>query len=140
MIVASAPSPVSISIPFALDSSGLVATEQSSVVALSQRVTALASTQPGERVMAADFGVDTASLLFNASADSILQVMGLALTAKMKHYEPGAELTSVQPLLDASGTGLVAVVATAQPVASSGSSSASAAVTVRADGTVVTLS
>ena len=139
--MAGAPVSVSMAIPFALDSSGLVATEQSQVAALDQRVTALASTQPGERVMAAAFGVDTASLLFNVDANSAISMLGLALSAKMRVYEPDAELTGVSPQLDASGTGVVSIVATARPTASSSASAGSSStVLVRADGTVVTLS
>lgn len=133
------PAAVSMAIPFAVDDSGLVATEQAQVAALSQRVTALASTQPGERVMAVDFGVDTAALLFNATGDQAFQVLGIGLTAKMRRFEPGAELTGIRPLLNASGSGVAAVVATARPVAGTGASSSSATVIVRADGTVVTL-
>lgn len=130
---------LSIAIPFSLDESGTVAVASSDIEALSQRVTALASTQPGERVMAIPFGVDTASLLFNVDANSVLQMLTTGLMAKMKVYEPSAELTSVQPFMNTSGTGIAAIAATARPVASSSARSNSARVIIRADGTVVTL-
>lgn len=132
---------VSISIPFALDSAGLVATEQSAITALGQRVTALASTQPTERIMETNFGIDTAALLFTDVTDEFTsRVLGQALVTKMGIYEPDAVLTGIQPIANAAGTGVAAILATAAPKANASSSATSSSVLVRADGTVVTLS
>lgn len=105
--------PIAAAIPFALDQNGRVAIEQAPLSQLRARVTALASTQPGTRVMAVGFGVDTARLLFGfrdpMSQDEIRNDLARAMT----FYEPGATLTSVTPIADATGTGVAGVLAEA---------------------------
>lgn len=136
--MASAPVSVSMSIPFAIDSSGLVATEQSPLEALAQRVSALASTQPGERVMANRFGVNTAALLFTMSDPLVTSNLMITIAAAMKTYEPGATLKSITPILDSSGTGVASILADAVPTAPQSAAAVATKVTVRADGTVIT--
>jgi len=127
-------------IPFAIDESGAVATTQSGVQQLSDRVTALASTQPGERVMQVQFGVDTASLLFSLGNPAATQQLALALGDAMKVYEPGAVLTGIVPVSNAASTGVARIVATAVAASSQGTTSTTSGVVVRADGTVITTS
>lgn len=129
---------VAIAIPFSLNDSGVIASAQSEVEQLSQRVTALASTQLGERVMAASFGVDTASLLFALGDPMATERLTLALGSAMQIYEPGAVLTSVRPVANSSNTGIARIVAQAVPASTQGTSSAHATIAVRADGTVIT--
>lgn len=134
-----APASVAMSIPFALDDSGAVAIEQVPVTQLSERVSALASTQPGQRVMAARFGVDSAHLLFGVSELS-LQALRVQLIDAMKLYEPGAMLTSIAPVASASGTGIAAIRASAVPASGQVGVPSTTRVVIRADGTVVTSS
>lgn len=135
-----APTNVTMAIPFTLDQSGVVATEQVPVRQLADRVTALASTQPGERVMAARFGVDTANLLYALNDPMVAQQLALSLTVAMKLYEPGAVLTGIYPITNASGNGIASIQATAVPATAQVSAPALTTVIVRADGTVITSS
>lgn len=131
---------VAISIPFALSASGTIATEQSAVAQLGQRVTALASTQPGTRVMANGYGVDTANLLYAFDDPMVAQQLALGLRSAMKIYEPGATLTGLIPLSNSAGTGITAIQATAVPATAQIAAPRTSTVTVRADGTVITSS
>lgn len=135
-----APTNVAMAIPFAIDDSGAVATEQIPVKQLADRVTALASTQPGERVMATRFGVDTANLLYAINDPMVAQQLALGLTIAMKIYEPGAILTGITPVTSASGNGIASIQASAVPATAQVSAPATTTVIVRADGTVITSS
>lgn len=98
--------PVAIALPFALDATGAVAQNLSPDGQLSDRVTALASTLPGTRVMACGFGTDTQTLMF-APGDSMNQsVVANSLREKMATYEPGVTLVSVTQVLNAANTGI----------------------------------
>lgn len=135
-----APVNIAMSIPFAIDDSGAVTVEQVPVKQLADRVTALASTQPGERVMAIRFGVDTANLLYAASDPLVAQQLTLGLTSAMKIFEPGAVLTGVTPIANATGEGIASIQATAIPATAQVAAPATTTVVVRADGTVITSS
>lgn len=135
-----APTNVTVAIPFSINQSGLVETEQVPVKQLADRVTALASTQPGERVMAIRFGVDTANLLYALGDPMVSNQLALGLTVAMKVYEPGAVLTGIAPIANASGDGIASIQATAVPVTAQVSAPALTTVVVRADGTVITSS
>lgn len=106
--------PIAMAIPFAIDSSGAVAVQPSAVAQLRDRVTALASTQPGQRVNASDFGVNTASLLFGFHDPMAVTQIGNDLRAAMVVYEPSAVLVSVTPVLSPNGSGIAGVVADAK--------------------------
>lgn len=135
-----APTNVAMAIPFAIDNSGGVAVEQVPVKQLADRVTALASTQPGERVMATRFGVDTANLLYALDDPMVAQQLALGLTIAMKIYEPGAVLTSIAPITNASGNGIASIRASAVPATAQVAAPATTTVVIRADGTVITSS
>lgn len=107
------PQPVAAALPFAIDATGAVSIQPSATAQLRDRVTALASTQPGQRVARVNFGVDTASLLFDYRHPMGSTQLGNELAAAMRVYEPGATLTSVTPVLDPTGTGIAGVVADA---------------------------
>lgn len=138
--MAAVPVNSAMAIPFAIDSSGTVAVEQVPVKQLADRVTALASTQPGERVMAARFGVDTANLLYAIDDPLAAKQLAIGLMASMKIFEPGAVLTGVVPVSNTAGTGVAAIRATAVPATAQVGAPARASVVVRADGTVITSS
>lgn len=133
-----APSNVAIALPFGIDDSGAVAVEQVPIRQLSDRVTALAATQPGQRVMATRFGVDSANLLFSLGDELASQQISLSLASAMKIYEPGAVLKSVSLVADSAGTGIASIQAVAAPATVQVGAPASVTVTVRADGTVIT--
>lgn len=104
------PQPVAAALPFAIDSTGAVAQQPSAISQLRDRVTALASTQPGQRPMATAFGVDTANLLFAFRDPMANTQISNDLKAAMTVYEPGAVLKSVTPVLNPAGTGIAGVV------------------------------
>lgn len=107
------PQPIAAALPFAIDATGSVTIQPSATAQLRDRVTALASTQPGQRVAQVNFGVDTASLLFDYRDPMGSTQLGNELAAAMRIYEPGATLTSVTPVLSPAGTGIAAVLADA---------------------------
>lgn len=130
--------PIAPQIPFAL-TQGQVAVDQSALSQMRARVTALASTQPGQRVMSTGFGVNTATRLFAFTDPLAPQEIATDLRAAMRFYEPGAQLTAVRPIADASGSGVAAVVAEAvRKDTASVTSAAAGHTTVRigADGSV----
>lgn len=136
------PQPIAPSIPFAIDRTGRVAVNQSPIGQLRDRVTALASTQPGQRVMNVNFGVNTARMLFGFDDPMAPQEISADLTRAMVLYEPGATLTAVRLVSDASGTGVAGVVAEAvrkDQANSVLSGSGFTTVTVGADGSVTDL-
>lgn len=132
--------PIAPQIPFAI-AQGRVAVDQSPVSQMRSRVTALASTQPGQRVMATGFGVNTAARLFNDHNDPLFaQEIANDLRNAMRFYEPGAHLVSVQPVASPAGTGIAAVVANAERKDTSSMSAAArgtSTVRIEADGSVV---
>lgn len=133
------PQPIAPQIPFAF-AQGRVAVDQSALSQMRSRVTALASTQPGQRVMAVGYGVNTAARLFGFHDGPLAaQEIATDLRAAMRFWEPGAALLSVRPIADAAGTGVAAVIADA--VRKDTASSATAAtghstVRIDADGSV----
>jgi len=107
------PQPIAAALPFAIDATGSVSVQPSASAQLRDRVTALASTQPGQRVARVNFGVDTASLLFSYRDPMGPTQLGHELADAMRIYEPGATLTSVTPIMSPAGTGIAAVLADA---------------------------
>ena len=105
--------PVAVALPFAIDPSGAVGVQPSATAQLRDRITALASTQPGQRPMASSFGVNTASLLFNFRDPMATAEIGNSVKEAMTVYEPSAVLKSVTPVLNAAGTGVAGVIADA---------------------------
>lgn len=131
--------PVAMGIPFAFTASGGVDVRQSATTQLTERVTALASTQPGERVGAAAFGVDTARLLFGPHDSMSMAEIRHSVQRAISLYEPSAVLVSVQPVLDPSGSGVAGVMVNAARKDLSSSGARGAAYTnvrIAADGTV----
>jgi phage baseplate assembly protein W len=130
--------PIAAAIPFSISQGG-VAVEQSPVSQMRSRVTALASTQPGTRVMAGGFGVNTAHQLFAFTDPLGVQELAEDLRGKMRIYEPGAQLISVQPIADASGSGIASVVVNAvrkDTTSAVGAAFGRSSVTIGADGSV----
>jgi len=105
--------PVAVSLPFAIDQSGAVGVQPSATAQLRDRVTALASTQPGQRVAAVGFGVATAHLLFTFRDPMAVTEIGHDVQQAMTVYEPTAVLKSITPVMDATGTGIAGVIADA---------------------------
>lgn len=86
-------------IPFHLDSTGTVQQVSSEDKALSDRVRALVSTVPGERLMRSDYGVRTPDALF----DPIIRDMVFAELRQMaaqaiRKWEPAAVIVDIQPI------------------------------------------
>lgn len=105
--------PVAVALPFAVDATGALAVQPSATAQLRDRVTALASTPPGQRVAAVNFGVNTAQLLFNFRDPMATTQIGHEVAAAMTVYEPSAVLRSITPVMDATGTGIAGVIADA---------------------------
>ncbi|MFI9271864.1 GPW/gp25 family protein [Kitasatospora sp. NPDC052896] len=85
---------VVVTIPFAIDPTGAVASTDDLQRQLLDRIQALVGTQPGERVMRATYGVDTASVLFNPDQMASVRLQ-LAVKDAVAAYEPSARITSV---------------------------------------------
>lgn len=101
--------PSEISYPFAVAPSGQISATQDPDKQISQHVHALLSTEPGERVMANDYGVQTRSLLFEPEDFVMADQIADNVREQMATYEPGVLVRSVDPVPDPGGTGLVEV-------------------------------
>lgn len=82
-------------IPFSIDHSGGLTLVSDSFMQLSDRVRALVSTQPGERVMRRTFGVATAATLFAVSAETAQAQIQQATLEAVARWEPEARVRTV---------------------------------------------
>lgn len=94
-----------VSIPFHINSTGSVQTTSSDDQALQDRVMALVSTVPGERLMRSDYGVPTPNFLFEPNIrDSLFgQLQGAAMQA-IRRWEPTAVIVGVTPIANQDNT------------------------------------
>lgn len=86
---------VTINLPFSFDANGAVATTTSERKQLLNRVRAVVSTAPGDRVMRPNYGVDTASFLFMPIAGIAEAEIRSAIVAGVARWEPSAVVHSV---------------------------------------------
>jgi len=103
----------------------------------------LVNTEPGERVIYADYGVPLAELLFEEGEEFVIQDLRLDLSKALDKWEPGIVMNSLVPVPTPGGSeedGLVTVgVAFARrdtPTASNIPSANSNYATISAGGTV----
>lgn len=88
-------------IPFQLDSTGAVQQVTDDSRALQDRVMALVSTVPGERLMRADFGIPTPNELFDPNiGDLVFAELKLLAAQAIALWEPGAVIVDIQPVIN----------------------------------------
>lgn len=83
--------------PFGLTPSGQVAVTDDPRVQARQHVTALVSTNPGERVMLPEYGVALSGLVFAPDNVVVAQTVQRDVTQALAAWEPGISVTSVIP-------------------------------------------
>lgn len=92
--------------PFQLTSQGSVATTADPDTIAMQRVRAIISTAPNERVMLADYGVDLPAYLFSTDiAESVARISTDIITA-MQKYEPTITILDVEPVVNETALGI----------------------------------
>jgi phage baseplate assembly protein W len=97
--------PTEILIPFAVTPGGSIATETDPQAQLQHRVRALIATLPHERVMDADYGVNTTRYLFDAKDTAVTGILTQQITAALRAYEPQAVIQAVRPITSAGTDG-----------------------------------
>lgn len=90
-----------VAIPFRIDPTGGVGIVTNDDKALSDRVRALVSTVPGERLMRADYGVPTPDALFDPIINDMVfaELKQMALQA-IRHWEPAAVIVNINPIVN----------------------------------------
>jgi phage baseplate assembly protein W len=81
--------PVEIKHPFHLSEDGSVAVTKDPDDMVRQHVLSLVSTQPGERVMLPNYGVNSAQFLFEPDSSEIPIRLGTLIEDAFKEWEPG---------------------------------------------------
>ena len=88
-----------VAIPFHVDSTGAIQTVVDDDRALQDRVMALVSTVPGERLMRADYGVRTTDALFDPIVrEIVLGELKLEIAQAIRKWEPAAVITDIRPI------------------------------------------
>lgn len=96
-------------IPFALGADGALATVSDPVQSLADRVRALTSTQPGQRVMRTTFGVSTGDVLFAWDPTIGQQQITQRVTDAVNRYEPSARVIATAPVMNGDGSEVLGV-------------------------------
>jgi len=90
---------ISVVLPFQLDSTGAIQKTSNDDKALSDRVRALVSTVPGERLMRTDYGVPTPNALFDPNiADMVFAELKMMAVQAIRRWEPAAVVVDIQPV------------------------------------------
>lgn len=90
-----------VSIPFRLDPTGAIQATHSDEQALQDRVMALVSTVPGERLMRAGYGVPTPREIFDPNiGDLVFAELKLLASQAIRQWEPGAVIVDIQPVIN----------------------------------------
>ena len=90
--------PKEIAIPFRFGSDGRVATVDNPDVQVRQHVQSLINTQPTERVMLQNYGVNSHGLLFsNDDPQELALSLSRRVTSAFDEWEPGVSVTRAQP-------------------------------------------
>lgn len=123
--------------PFGLSPSGGIAVFSTPSDQVQAHLTALVSTQPGERVMLPAYGVPLASLVFGDTAGVVVQQVGQDVQQAIGQWEPTVNLINVN--LDVSDTpeGLAGVTVEYSPGQEVTSTATISTATVLVGGTVV---
>jgi phage baseplate assembly protein W len=96
--------------PFQLTASGGVAVTESPYTQAQQHVTALVSTNPGERVMLPGYGVALEALVFSPNDDVVAATIQSDVTQALAAWEPSITVNSVTPATSTDPTTGVAMV------------------------------
>lgn len=91
--------PVEMTIPFALGPDGNVSLAVEDYPRAKQRVQALVTTKPTERVMDTRFGVPLERFLFESDDASIQVELRSTVADVVARYEPGVAIGSVSPVV-----------------------------------------
>lgn len=98
--------PLEIRTPFTIAPDGSVAATSDPDRQVHQRVHALIGTEPGERVMLSDYGVETRTLLFESTNDDgLANVLADMTQTQMSVYEPGVLVNSIRAVETEPGSG-----------------------------------
>jgi len=95
--------------PFAIGPGGSVASITDPDKQISQHVHALVSTEPGERVVLADYGVPTQGMLFQPDDELVAESIATRAKDALGRYEPGVFLQRVVPIFHPGGSGVAEV-------------------------------
>lgn len=98
-----------IAVPFALGLNGKVVVEPDPDRQIAQHVRSLVSTEPGERLMLAGYGVATTSLVFEPDDDMLQSMLLTDVTNAFRQWEPGLVIRDVLIAGTNSGDGLAGV-------------------------------
>jgi phage baseplate assembly protein W len=101
--------PSEISIPFRLGPDSKIAVETDPNAQIRQHVMSLVNTEPGERVVLAEYGVPLSDALFEGSDEVVAQDVALDIAEAMATYEPGVKIQEIAPVPGNSGDGLATV-------------------------------
>lgn len=97
---------VEILIPFALDSKGALAVTSDLDRMANQHVRSLIATNPGERVMLADYGVPLAETVFEPN-NNLAPTLAEQIRQQLTKWEPSLTITGLTPKLGTEGQGIV---------------------------------
>lgn len=90
-----------VSIPFTVDSTGAIQSTMNDDQALQDRVMALVSTVPGDRLMRAAYGVPTPNALFDPMIqDMVFAELQMMCAAAIRKWEPAAAIVSITPAIN----------------------------------------
>lgn len=97
--------PIEIRFPFAVDPSGSIAVTSDPDRQVHQRVHSLVGTEPGERVMLTDYGIETRASLFEGVEDGLANILADTAREQMDLYEPGVLINDVRAVEAVPGSG-----------------------------------
>jgi len=97
--------PTEIRFPFVIGPDGAIATTSDPDKQVRQRVYNLLGTEPGERVMLADYGINARSSVFEPGDEMIADRLAEETRMQMDVYEPGVLVNSVRSVPSPSGSG-----------------------------------
>lgn len=101
--------PKEIRYPFAIGPDGAVASVGDPDRQVRQRVHALLGTEPNERVMVTDYGVESRSMVFEPGDEHVAERLASSVREQMDTYEPGVLVRSVEPVPSTRGSGLASI-------------------------------
>lgn len=82
--------------PFGLDQSGSISITTDPNVQTNQHVETLVSTEPGERVMLPEYGIDTFGKVFAADDEIVDTELINAVTSQMAAWEPNVNVIAIK--------------------------------------------
>lgn len=95
--------------PFAIGPDGAVAFTGDPDRQVRQRVYNLLGTEPGERLVVVDYGVETRSRLFEPGDTLVAESLSDITREQMARFEPGVLVTNVSALPSQTGSGMAKV-------------------------------